>query len=154
MTKSRDKGNRFEREAVHELEEFANARRVPGSGSIGTNLGLSTLTGDVHLKYPWFSKSFKCECKTGYGTPNQMQFKREWVTKVREEANANNNYPAVLLKFSGVTFGDLGSAKQICFSFDVWNKLMSEVEDLYEDNIKLRTRLLELEKQNAQNQKD
>lgn len=135
---SKQKGKRFERELTKDLSiNGGKWKRIPGSGSIGTTLGMSNLTGDNRGSYPWWHKELKGEAKFGYGSSKQMQLKREWFSKVREEAAVDNKYPVVLLKFTDVTQGDLGSAKVICFNFDVWNEMMAELEELYNEYLLL-----------------
>lgn len=136
--KQKLKGDKFERDAAKDLSVNSGEwKRNPGSGSLGTNLGMSELTGDVTGKYPWFAKLLKAENKVGYGTSKQITVKREWFTKVREQAQLDNKYPVVLLKFDDVTGGDIGSAKVICINFDTWNSLMEDLEDLYIHYLKL-----------------
>lgn len=130
--RSKVKGAIFERRAAKILTIHQGVwKRIPGSGSIGTNLKMSNLTGDLIGYYPWFTKSFKGESKVGYGTSKQMTFKREWFTKVREQSEVDNKYPAVIVKFNDVTGGDIGSATAICFNLDTWNSMMKDLEELY-----------------------
>ena len=135
--KSKDKGSRWERESASELSKSGGSwKRIPGSGSLGTNLKMPELMGDLSGHYNWFKKKFLGEGKFGYGGSKQLTLKREWITKNREQAVLNNSYPTLLLKFSDVTSGD-GSAKLICFNFDTWNQMMSDVQELYENYLKL-----------------
>lgn len=139
--KQKIKGSKFERDAAKELSVNSGEwKRTPGSGSLGTNLGMPDLMGDVSGKYPWFTKKIKAENKVGYGTSKQITVKRQWFTKVREQANLDNKYPCVLLKFDDVTGGDLGSAKIICFNFDTFNSMMADIEELYVHYLKLLER--------------
>ncbi len=132
--RSKAKGDNFERWAAKQLTEHQGVwRRIPGSGSIGTNLKMSNLTGDLEGRYPWFTKAFKGEGKVGYGTSKQMTVKREWFTKVREQAGLDNKYPAVILKFNDVTGGDIGSATVICFNMDTWSSMMKDLDELYQE---------------------
>lgn len=136
--RSKAKGDRFEREVAKDLSVHGGKwRRIPGSGSIGTNLKMSNLTGDLEGTYPWFTKAIKGEAKVGYGTSKQMQLKREWFTKVREQAKADNKYPVVIVKFDDVTGGDLGSAVAVCINMDTWNTMMSDIERLNDEYIAL-----------------
>jgi len=136
--RSKAKGDTFERWAAKELSiNGGKWHRIPGSGSIGTNLKMSTLTGDFEGQYPWFRKAFKGEGKVGYGTSKQMTLKREWFTKVREQAKLDNKYSAVVIKFNDVTGGDIGSATAVCFNIDTWNIMMSDIQELYDEYIVL-----------------
>ena len=119
-------GDRWEREVVKEL----GGRRQPSSGAFGTQHGLSSLTGDVLVHYPWL-RPLHIECKYGYGGSKQMTLKREWIEKVRAEAAKSRRYPALALKFKGVTGGDRESAKLICFDFETFKNMMQEIEYLY-----------------------
>jgi hypothetical protein len=154
MTKnnrSKIKGDKFERDAAKMLSENgAIFKRVPGSGSIGTNLGMASLTGDLQGHYPWFRRDFRLEAKVGYGTSKQMTLKREWFTKIRDQAALDNKYPAVVIKFNDVTGGDIGSATAICFNLDVWNQLMSDIKELNDEYTVLLEKYYGKEKENAE----
>ena len=135
---SKNKGSRWEREAAKELSESGGDwKRIPGSGSLGSNLGISNLMGDLTGRYPWFKKLIKAENKVGYGTSKQITLKREWILKNREQANLDSKYPCLIFKFDDVTGGDLGSAKVIAFNIDTWNEMMSDIQDIYEQYLKL-----------------
>jgi len=131
------KGSKFELDSSKDLSVNGGVwKRIPGSGSLGSNLGMAELMGDVHGRYPFFKKSFKGENKTGYGTSKQITIKREWVTKNREQSALDNKYPCLLLKFNNVTGGDIGSAKLICFNFDTFNLMMADMNEIYEQYLK------------------
>jgi len=141
-SKQKDKGSRFERESAGDLSVHGGSwRRIPGSGSLGTNLNLSYLTGDVEGYYPWFKLAIKAENKFGYGTAKQITVKREWVTKNREQSKIDHKYPCLLLKFDSV-HDDVGSAKLICFNFDTWSEMMADVELLYTEYVSLLDRYM------------
>jgi hypothetical protein len=145
--RSKAKGDNFERGVSKMLSVHQGVwRRIPGSGSIGTNLKMSNLTGDLEGRYPWFTRAFKGEGKVGYGTSKQMTLKREWFTKVREQAEADNKYPAVVIKFNDVTGGDIGSATAICFNVDTWNKMMADLDELYAEYLTLLDKYYKTEK--------
>lgn len=136
--KSKDKGSRFERDSAKDLSVNGGLwKRIAGSGSLGSNLGQPELMGDVHGSYPFFKRKIKAEGKFGYGNSKRMTIQREWITKNREQANLDNAYPCLLLKFNDVTGGDIGSAKLICFNYDVWNQMMLDVQELYQNYLKL-----------------
>jgi hypothetical protein len=149
-SKQKDKGSRFERESAVELSSHGGSwKRIPGSGSLGTNLHLSYLTGDVNGHYPWFKRAFKAENKFGYGTSKQITIKRDWILKNRLQSQSDNKYPCLLLKFDNVTGGDIGSAKLICFNFDTWNTLMTDIEELYTEYVALLDKYMAEKMQNA-----
>ena len=138
MNRSKIKGDKFERDAAKVLSvNGGNWRRIPGSGSIGTSLKISDLTGDLAGTYSWFTKALRGEAKVGYGTSKQMQLKREWFTKVREQANLDNKYPVVIVKFNDVTGGDIGSATAICINIDTWNLMMKDIQRLNDEYLAL-----------------
>jgi Holliday junction resolvase len=131
---SKRKGSRWERDVADLLSKYAeSSKRIPGSGALGTTLVDTRLTGDVTVKYPFFSKSFKGEAKYGYGGSTQMTVKREWMEKIRKEAHDHGSIPFVTIKFKNVTGGDIESGKWICFSIEDWNELMRELTYLFED---------------------
>lgn len=127
LKKIREIGLRWERK----LAKLLGGRRQPSSGAFGTQHHDAALTGDVVVKLPWFNKMFHIECKTGYGSSRTLSLKREWFTKVRQEAKLANRYPVVAIKFKGVTGGDRGSAMVLCINVDTWKKMMKELEYMY-----------------------
>jgi len=133
MKNIRAMGARWEREVARRLK----GKRQPSSGAFGTQHNLAGLTGDVVTKLPWLNKSLHLECKYGYGGSKSMTIKREWFTKVREEAANANRLPAVAIKFKGVTGGDIESASLICFNLDTWERITKELNYLYEDYLGL-----------------
>lgn len=145
--RSKQKGDTFERKAAKMLTINGGTwRRIPGSGSIGTNLKMSNLTGDLEGHYPWFKKGIKGESKVGYGTSKQMQLKREWFTKVREQSILDNKYGVVVVKFDDVTGGDIGSATAMCINLDTWNLMMKDIQELYSEYIALLDKYYPVEK--------
>lgn len=128
------KGSRWEADLVKLLEPNAEyVKRIPGSGAIGTSLKETKLTGDVVLKYKFLPKEFKLEAKTGYGGSTSMTIQRGWMSKIREEAHANNSIPGVSFKFRDVLAGDKESAKWICFSVDDWNGMANYLNEVFDD---------------------
>jgi len=106
--KSKIKGNVFEREATSLLNELipgAKFKRIPGSGSIGTNMDEPLLTGDITGKIDGINKKFKVECKVGYGGAKQFTLKKEWLDKIILESKGNCSTPFLLGKFSGSRAG-------------------------------------------------
>jgi len=128
-------GSRWEREAAKELSKHCGKwKRVPGSGALGTQLGDSSLLGDLVGYYPWFKQPIKAEAKFGYGGSKQITVKRSWIVKIRDQAG--RAYAALILKFKGVYSGD-PSAKLIVFDFETWHRMMNDLEDLWEEHLVL-----------------
>jgi len=108
VNKNKVKGSTWERDLVDLLNKGVvggKFKRIPASGAMGTSLGESLLTGDVTGKIDGIKKSFKIECKVGYGGATQMTIKKEWLDKIREEAYNNLSYPILAAKFSGARGG-------------------------------------------------
>jgi len=102
--KSKDKGSRWEREIArlfNENFEGADFRRIPGSGALGTQLGIASLGADIEGKLPFLQKTIRGEAKTGYGGEKQLTVKREWLEQIREEAEKTNSIPMLFAKFLG-----------------------------------------------------
>ncbi len=133
MKKIKQMGDAWEREIAKRL----GGKRQPSSGAFGTINKIASLTGDVVISYPWWKKALHLECKFGYGGNKSLSFKREWIEKVRTEADNARRYPAVALKFKGVTGGDIESAKVICFDLETWEKMMKEIDYLYQEYLSL-----------------
>jgi Holliday junction resolvase len=131
--RSRRAGNRWERDTVKEL----GGQRQPSSGAFGTQHNDAALQGDVVLEYPWLCRPIILECKYGYGSDKSMRVQREWLVKIREEARNARRYPALALKFRDVTYGDIDSAKMICFNYDVWKEIVNEINLIYNEYLDL-----------------
>lgn len=107
------KGSDFERLAVEILNAIikdADFKKVPGSGSLGTALFEPLLTADVTGKVKSIPQTFKIECKVGYNTSKdsgikQFTLKKDWLDKVRAEADATHSIPLLMGKFSGARDG-------------------------------------------------
>lgn len=144
--RARRAGNRWEREVVKEL----GGQRQPSSGAFGTQHDDASLTGDVVVFYPWWpNRPLHIECKYGYGSSKSMRIQRDWLVKVREEAELARRYAALALKFRDVTSGDRESAKVICFNFDTWKKMMREFSLVYSEYLTLLEERFEEEKGGA-----
>src|SRR5688572_22711212 len=94
--KNKVKGTTFERLAVDILNALVKKsiwKRIPGSGAIGTSLGEPLLTADIVGKVESIPKKFKVESKVGYGGATQFAIKKEWLDKVRIEADASFSIP-------------------------------------------------------------
>jgi Holliday junction resolvase len=134
VNKNKIKGSKWERDAIKQLAPHArSAKRIPGSGALGTILMESRLTSDGIVEYEFLPKPIKLEMKYGYGGSTQMTIKREWMEKVRKEALQTGALSAVLLKFRDVTGGDIESSKWVCFSVEDWNRIVSHLNDLFSD---------------------
>lgn len=111
--KSKDKGDGFEREAVRILNEklkYADFKRIPGSGSLGTTLGMPSLTSDISGEIDGFPRSLKIEAKVGYGNTKNKEvksitLKKEWLDKVKGEAESTYSIPMLICKFDNVHSG-------------------------------------------------
>lgn len=107
------KGSDFERFAVEILNTLikdADFKRVPGSGALGTALGEPLLTADIVGRVKSIPAPFRIECKNGYNSSKdaeikQFTLKKEWLDKIREEADANYGLPLLMGKFSGARSG-------------------------------------------------
>ena len=102
--KQKVKGTTFERDMtkmLNELVEDSTWKRVPGSGAIGTIVKEPFLTGDINGRVISIEKTFKAEAKVGYGGATQFALKKEWLDKIREEADGAYAIPLLLGKFSG-----------------------------------------------------
>jgi hypothetical protein len=98
------KGSDFERQAVETLNSIVKEsewKRIPGSGAIGTTLSEPLLTSDIVGKVKSIPRKFKVECKVGYGGATQLTLKKEWLDKVKMEADATYSIPIMMGKFSG-----------------------------------------------------
>ncbi len=101
------KGSKWEADLVQILNKNLNGvfKRVPGSGAMGTSLNEGLLTGDVVGKMENISKTFRIECKVGYGGATQFTLKKEWLDKIKKEADSTYSYPFLAGKFSGALTG-------------------------------------------------
>ncbi len=141
VNKNKDKGTRWERDAVNLLNEaFPNVwRRNPGSGALGTILDMPFLKGDLVGDYVFLPIDIVAEAKVGYGG-TQMQLRKEWFDKIKEEANQNYAIPVVLLKFEK---SKSGVRHVIAMDFETWNKLMEYYENMHEELLELYEKLQE-----------
>jgi len=106
--KNKVKGTGFERLAVEILNSLikdSEWKRIPGSGAIGTAMGEPLLTSDIVGKVKRIPKRFKVEAKVGYGGKTQFTLKKEWLDKVKMEADGTFSTPFLIGKFSGAREG-------------------------------------------------
>lgn len=112
-SKSKDRGSRWERDAVNILNNLIKLsawKRIPGSGAIGTILGESLLTGDLTGAVEGYPKKFKAECKVGYNPSTNKEvksfsLKKEWLDKIKQESENACSAPLLLGKFDNVREG-------------------------------------------------
>lgn len=131
VNKNKIKGTRWERDAVNELNiKYPNTwRRNPGSGALGTILDMPFLKGDLVGDYEFLPVDLVAEAKVGYGG-TQMQVRKEWFDKIREEANENYALPVVILKFEKARSG---VRHVIAMDFETWDKFMNLIESMHEE---------------------
>jgi hypothetical protein len=136
VNKNKVKGSQWERDAAELLNrEFPNTwKRIAMSGALGTILEIPSLQGDVTGKYSFFPIKFLAEAKVGYGGV-QMKIEKEWFDKIKEQASHSYSLPVVLLKFEKAR---TGVRHVICMDFETWNKIMSEMEDLKNELVRIK----------------
>lgn len=129
VNKQKIKGTNWERELVDILNKKvldSSFKRIPASGAMGTSLGESLLTGDVTGKVAGIRKPFKIECKVGYGGATQLTIKKEWLDKIREEADNSLAYPLLAAKFSGARSG---TKHIVILDLDMFIDLLNLIEE-------------------------
>jgi len=142
MVKSKDKGKRWERDAVVVLnEQFpATWKRIVGSGAFGTIMDIDDLRGDLVGRYYFLPFKIRAEAKTGYGGATQLALKREWFEKIRYEAEMNFpvELPMLICKYSG----SRSPIKYfVALDFEAFHTVLKAFEDLHQENIRLREKL-------------
>ena len=108
----------------------------------------SRLAGDVRGEVPFLNKEIVIECKTGYGGSKQHVVKKEWLDKVREEAEGAYAIPMLACKFSNAR---AGVKHFVCLDFDAFVEILEEANKLYQEVIKFEDekeleKVLELKK--------
>jgi len=116
-------------ELLEENIDGAKARRIPGSGAIGTIVKEPFLQGDVRAIFKGFIRAFKFENKVGYGGATQLTIKKEWLDKIIEEAKNDYSIPALACKFSGARKKD-GVQYFVILDFDTFCEIMNIVYEL------------------------
>ena len=137
--KNKVKGTNFERFAVELLNELirdSEWKRIPGSGALGTALGEPLLTADIMGKVMRIPKRFKAEAKVGYGGEKQFILKKEWLDKVRQEADSTFSTPFLIGKFSGAR---QGVKVFTVMDVEVFAALINHISKLQEELDKLTT---------------
>ena len=137
-SKQKIKGSNFEREMAEVLNKKIKGgrfKRIPSSGAIGTIMGESSLTGDLMGEVENFPKKLKGECKVGYsnsktGETKSLSLKKEWIDKVREEAQSNFAFPFFAGKFENVRYG---TKYFIALDVDEFAYLLNIIYDLQKE---------------------
>lgn len=132
------KGSAFERLTVEILNSLVNNsewKRIPGSGALGTTLGEPLLTSDVVGKVKSIQKTFKVECKVGYNNSTdkavkQFTLKKEWLDKVKQEADASFSIPILAGKFSGAISG---TKVFVAMDIEIFANMINEISRLKEE---------------------
>ena len=140
VNKEKRKGTDWERQLVDLIlnrVEKSKAKRIAGSGALGTALEEPALTGDVILEFPGFSKKFRVECKVGYGGNKQLTVKKEWFDKINEEAKSSYSIPMLACKFldareNGVKYFVALDINTFCDIINYVNDLKKELDMHYE----------------------
>ena len=114
---------------LNEKIDGAKAKRIPGSGAIGTIVKEPFLQGDVRANFEGFGRPFKFEAKVGYGGSKQLTVKKEWLDKIIEEASNDYSIPALACKFSGARKKD-GVQYFIILDFDTFCDIMNIIYDM------------------------
>lgn len=147
MVNAKDKGSRFEGDAVKILNEKIDGgtfKRIAGSGAIGTSMSEPLLTGDITGKIEGFRKPFKIECKVGYGGEKQFALKREWLNKIKMEAAQTYAFPMLIGKFSGARKADgvqtfiVMDVDEFAYLVNHITHLKKELDSTYEELQKLK----------------
>jgi len=146
MVNSKNKGNRWERDAANILnEKFPDTwKRIALSGALGTILKEPLLEADLLGKYNHMDRKIAGEAKVGYGGLS-MTIQKEWFDKIAQTAAKLYAIPVVLLKFSGAR---TGVRHVVAVDFEVWDELMKEWEGLYNELNSLYKKMDELKNGN------
>jgi Holliday junction resolvase len=108
VNKSKVKGYQFEHEFVDMIESSiygSEAKRIPASGAMGTSLHEPLLEGDIKATFKGLNKPIRFELKARSGA-TQLAVKREWMNKIKMEAEHSFAYPAVACKLIGARKAD------------------------------------------------
>ncbi len=131
VNKNKIKGSSWERDFVKLLEENLNGKfkRIPGSGAIGTFLHEPLLTSDIIARFDGLDREIRFDAKVGYGGATQMTIKKEWLDKIRMEAENTYSLPALACKFSGARKAD-GVQYFVAIDFQVFCDIINKIESL------------------------
>jgi hypothetical protein len=128
------KGTQWENDFVDLLNDNiygAVAKRVAGSGAIGTIMGEPLLQGDIKATFEGVPQPFRIEAKVGYGGSKQMTIKKEWLDKIKEEASNSYSIPALACKFSGARKSS-GVQYMVVLDFDTFVEIMNLIYNMNE----------------------
>jgi len=124
------KGIQFERDCAKELGLGKYGKRVPLSGSIKD---VAQLAGDFYLTFPWLDRAIIGEAKHGYTRAEKsMTLQRDWFEKVAGLAQVHRTYHCVAFKFKNTNM------KYVAFSFEDFQRIMKEMENMYTELEELR----------------
>lgn len=137
-TKQKRKGTGFENQVVETLNselKRSHWKRIPGSGAIGTIMGESFLTGDISGEIYGFPLMFKGECKAGYSNKKDtaaksLALEKEWLDKIKKEAEAAYRMPIFFGKFDNVR---TGVKMFVAFDMETFVKLSAYITKLKEE---------------------
>jgi Holliday junction resolvase len=129
----RKKGITWERDLAGLLNEKlvdSTWKRIPGSGALGTQLDMGQLTSDLVGVLPFTKKTIKLEAKVGYGGDKPLTIKKEWLDKIKMQAETTYSIPVLCCKFSGAREG-----VKIFFvlDFDTFCNFLNFTTDLYQE---------------------
>jgi Holliday junction resolvase len=134
MTNSKRKGSDFERQIADFLNKEVRGgkfKRIATSGAIGTYLNEPALSADVTGNVNGMIKPIKIECKVGYGGAEYLSMKREWLNKIKEDAEKTFGFPMLIGKFSGATKAT-GVQVFAAMAIDDFVYVMNVISDLQE----------------------
>ena len=127
----KQKGYGWEKDLVNKLNKElpGTFKRIPGSGSFGTVLKEGLLTGDVVGKVDNIPNTFRIECKVGYGSAKSLRMQKEWLDKIKKEAESTYSIPALACKFSGAMLGVKQFIVLDIDTFILLVRMLSEAKD-------------------------
>lgn len=132
------KGSQFERDAAEILNKLIKGslwKRVVGSGALGTIMHEPALSSDVKGTVDSISQEFKVECKVGYNSSTidgvkQFTLKKEWLDKIRQEADQTFAIPMFMGKFLGAREG---TKVFVVLDVEVFANLINKITELNEE---------------------
>jgi hypothetical protein len=135
VNKQKQKGSQWEAlfvDLITENIKGSKAKRIAASGAMGTALNEPLLTGDVLIEFKSFPKKFRAEAKVGYGGATQLTVKKEWLDKIKQEADNSYSIPILVCKFSGARRKD-GVQYFVSFDLDTFIYIINYIEDLKQE---------------------
>ena len=137
VNKNKIKGTAWERKVAEIFNEnltIKNWKRVPGSGALGTILEISSLRGDVKGNFNFIPQPILIEAKTGYGGSRQLTIKKDWLDKMKAEADTMYGISLLACKFLDARSG---VKNFIVMDMDDFLNLISNAEDIYTELLEL-----------------